>query len=252
MGKLSISERRNKIVRMVMENGSITVRDLSDQFCVTTETIRKDLLALEDQNIVKKGHGDATISSTYVENPFDIKRFSNIEAKARIAERATQMVPRGGIVFIDSGSTGMQVAKLLKLENGLTIITNSLSAAEALLGTTNQMLLTGGELREKSLSFVGSWAVNSLMSVMADIAFIGCDGFHEDGPSIRSYRELQIKQLMITHASKPVLLCDSSKLNNRGLYSFANYNAFDCMITDSGISEEQKKNFESKIELIIV
>ena len=64
MARLPISERRKQIAQMVMEQGYISVRDLSDCFQVSTETIRKDLLDLEQKNIINKGHGDATISST--------------------------------------------------------------------------------------------------------------------------------------------------------------------------------------------
>lgn len=251
MARLPISERRKQIAQMVMEQGYISVRDLSDCFQVSTETIRKDLLDLEQKNIINKGHGDATISSTYQENPFDMKVYTHIESKAKIAEKAVGLIPEGGVVMVDSGSTNMQVAKLLNLKNGLVVVTNSLSAAQVLSGTSNQLLVIGGELRNKSLSFVGSWAANSLSTVRADIAFIGCDGFHNTGPSIRSYRELQIKQMMIDNAKKAVLVCDSSKLDNEGMYTVAEFNRFSCMITDSGITPEQKKKYSEKMELII-
>ena len=67
--------------------GYISVRDLSDCFQVSTETIRKDLLDLEQKNIINKGHGDATISSTYQENPFDMKVYTHIESKAKMQKR---------------------------------------------------------------------------------------------------------------------------------------------------------------------
>lgn len=104
------------------------------------------------KNIINKGHGDATISSTYQENPFDMKVYTHIESKAKIAEKAVGLIPEGGVVMVDSGSTNMQVAKLLNLKNGLVVVTNSLSAAQVLSGTSNQLLVIGGELRSKSLS----------------------------------------------------------------------------------------------------
>lgn len=252
MNKISITERRNQIVQMVKANGYISAKTIANHFGVSTETIRKDLLELDKQNILKKGHGEATLSSTYLENSFDTKSCTNLSQKTNIAEYAMKEIPEGGIIFIDSGSTCMQLAKLLHQKEGLTIITNSFSAAQVLIGSKNQLLLTGGELREKSLSLVASWTVSNLSTVMADVAFIGCDGFHEKGPSIRSYRELEVKQLMLSHAAKSILLCDSTKFNERGLYCFADFVDFSCMITDSEISDIQKKIYLSKINTIIV
>lgn len=248
--KLSATRRRKQIVQIIMEKGHIEVRELADQFQVTTETIRKDLLELDKQNIVKKGHGDATISSTYQENTFNMKVHSHEDMKQRIARKAVALVPEEGVVMIDSGTTAMQVAKLLNLRTGLTIITNSLSAAQILANTKNQLLVIGGELRIKSQSFVGSWTSSILANVFADISFIGCDGFNENGPSIRSYRELQIKQLLLSQAQKSVLICDSSKMRLRGLYTFAEYSAFDCLITDDGLSQDSAKVFTNKINVL--
>ena len=153
MARLPISERRKQIAQMVMEQGYISVRALSDCFQVSTETIRKDLLDLEQKTIINKGHGDATISSTYQENPFDMKVYTHIESKAKIAEKAVGLIPEGGVVMVDSGSTNMQVAKLLNLKNGLVVVTNSLSAAQVLSGTSNQLLVIGGELRSNCLLY---------------------------------------------------------------------------------------------------
>ncbi len=251
LNKLSIGERQRQITRLIVEQGSVAVRELSQRFGVSTETIRKDLLALEKQKVISKGHGDATLSSTYLENPFHQKIDRNVEAKNRIAERAMEMIPEQGVVFLDSGSTMMYLAKLLNLKTGLVIVTNSLSSAQVLSNTENQLLVTGGELRSKSLSFVGSWALNSIAGVRADIAFIGCDGFHSDGPSIRSYRELEIKQRMIGNAKKAVLLCDSSKLQAEGLYAFATFQQFECLITDKQLPLQAEQEFANKITLVL-
>ncbi len=250
MAKLSAHKRRNEIVQLILEKGYIEVRELADQFQVTTETIRKDLLELDRQNIIKKGHGEATISSTYHENTFTMKVHANEEAKTKIARCATTLIPENGIVMLDSGSTVMQIAKLLNLYSGLTIITNSLSAAQALSNTKNQLLVIGGELRIKSQSFVGSWTASILTSVTADISFLGCDGFNENGPSIRSYREVQIKKLYLSQAQKKVLVCDSSKMASRGLYTFADYSSFDFLVTDSQLDDDKAKMFSNKIEVI--
>ena len=250
--KPTVTERRNEIAQRVLKDGHISVRELADHFHVSTETIRKDLLYLEEKNIVTKGHGDAILSSAYQENPFSRKANTHTLEKSRIAERAVSMIPQGGVVLLDSGSTAAKAAQMLNLRHELTIITNSLAAAQALSETDNHLLLLGGELRMQSLSMVGPWAAASIGCVQADIALMGCDGFHDSGPSIRSYRELEIKRKMVACAGEAVLLCDSSKLDQKGLYAFADFSDFSCLITDNGITEEQKQRYSEKMELIIV
>lgn len=183
---------------------------------------------------------------------FDARLLKNSNKKFKIAERAVKMIPKQAVVVLDCGTTVLQIAKLLKLENDLLIITNSLAAAEALENTKNNLLVTGGELCKNGLSFVGNWAAKALQSTKADIAFIGCDGFHEDGPCTKSYKELEIKQSIIKNANEVVLVADSSKFKQEGLYRFATFEAISHIITDSDIDREKIDILPSNIKLTIV
>lgn len=249
--KTSISERRSEIARRVVKHGHISVRELADFFEVSTETIRRDLLYLEEKNVVVKGHGDATLSTVYQENPFARKEELNAEQKGRIAERAAAMVPDNGVVILDSGTTVAAAAPLLSLRTGLTIITDSLASAQSLSAVENHVLVVGGEIREPSRSLVGTWAASAIRTVEADVALMACDGFQRLGPGTRSYRELEIKRAMTNAASHVILLCDSSKFSIKSLYCFGAFQEFDCLITDEGITDEQRETFEKRIPLVI-
>lgn len=85
---------------------------------------------------------------------------------------AASLIPERGVVFLDSGTTVAQLAKQLNLRDDLTIVTNSMIAAQILQNTRNQLLVTGGELRQASYSYVGSWARRALLQVKVDIAFM--------------------------------------------------------------------------------
>ena len=245
-------ERKTKLAQLIMMKGSISVKELAKEFNVSTETIRKDLISLEKDNIISKGHGGATISSNYLESHFDAKLFKNIEIKSRIAQKAVEMIPEKGIVILDSGTTVLQIAKLLNLRSDLVIITSSLIVAQALENTSNQLLITGGQLRKKSMSFVGNWAVKAIESMQVDIAFVGCDGFHADGPCTRSYKELEVKNMILKSSKKVVLVSDSSKFFMHGLYRFATFDQIDCLITDTNIKDEQRELLPSNIEVRII
>lgn len=250
--KTTITARRNEIARRVLQDGHISVRELADDFAVSTETIRKDLLYLEERNLIVKGHGDATLASVYQESPFYRKEGLQAAEKARIAARAVAMVPDNGVVILDSGTTVASAAPLLSLRRGMTIITDSLAAAQSLSATENHVLVVGGEIREASRSLVGTWAAGSIRSVEADIALMACDGFQRQGPGTRSYRELEVKRAMTEAAAKVILLCDSSKLSLKSLYCFGDFQDFDCLVTDDGITDEQRRCFGDLFELIVV
>lgn len=190
--------------------------------------------------------------SNHLESYFDEKLFKNMDKKFKIAQRAVEMIPERGVVVLDSGTTALQIAKLLKYKSDLVIITNSLIAAQALENSRNKVFLTGGELRTKSMSFVGGWAIDAINSVQADIAFIGCDGFNEDGPCTISYRELEVKKRILENSKEVVLVTDSSKFNLKGLYRFGTFDKFSCLITDENIEKEKESALSDNIKINIV
>ena len=190
--------------------------------------------------------------SNYLERHFDDKLLKNADKKFKIAQKAIEMIPEKGVVILDSGTTALQIAKLLNRRSDLVIVTNSLVAAQALENTKNQLIVTGGVLRQKSMSFVGYLAARAIEGIHADIAFIGCDGFHVNGPCSRSYRELEVKQKIFENSKEVVLVTDSSKFNVDGLYRFATFNQIDHLITDSDVKEQQLKLLTSNIKVNIV
>lgn len=249
---MKAAERRDEIARQVLRDGHVSARMLADEFQVSTETIRKDLLYLESRKIITKGHGAAVAPAVYQEQVFSRKTAVRASEKARIAQRAVSLVPEGGVVLIDVGSTAAKAAQLLNLRADLTVITNSLAAARALSDTKNHLLVLGGELREQSQSLVGAWTAECIGSVQADVALMACDAFQEEGPCVRSYRELEIKRAMVARSQTVVLLCDASKFAQKGLYRFASFGDLSCVVTDSGITEEQRADLSKKVDLIIV
>lgn len=250
MAKPINNERRNKIVHYVISNGTVTVHELSEKFNVSTETIRKDLTYLHENNILSKGHGVVTAASSYLENEFVLKENENIDAKIRIADLCARQVTQKCVLFLDSGTTALQLAKILNLRKDLIIVSNSAVVAQLLSNSANQILIAGGELRKKSFSYVGTWALYALQQIRIDIAFISCSGFHEDGPSIHSYRELEVKQAVIKSAKKKILMADTNKLTKESLYRYALFSDFDLFITERELTSDEKKRIPPSLDII--
>ncbi len=240
MKKRLTAERRNEIAQLLLRNGNIKAGELAIQFDVSTETIRKDLIFLEEQGIARKSYGGAIASTELAERPVALKQMERMDIKTAIAHRALKLIPEKGVVILDAGSTTYALAKLLTLKNDLTIFTNSLIALNLLSDSPNQVFALGGRIRESSKGTIGVWAIQALASLHADIAFLGTDGFKDlAGPSSASYEESELKQVMIAHSEKTVILCDHTKLRSNSLFQFCDWSEVYALIINQPEAPEE-------------
>jgi DeoR family transcriptional regulator of aga operon len=140
----------------------------------------------------------------------------------------------------DSGTTTTMIARALREFENLTIITNAVNIATELSGSSLEVILTGGTLRENSFSLVGPLAEETLKLLNADILFLGMDGFDVHfGLSTPNLLEAKVNRVMMDVAKLSVAVCDSSKFGRRSLCSIAPVSAIDHLITDRGVSEPE-------------
>ena len=144
-------DRRERILHEVMAHGKATVTGLSELLGVTTETIRKDLVTLEERNVISKRHGFVTLATPMPERDYSEKGESlHLAEKTAIAERAARLAPQDAAVFLDTSTTVLCLASLLALRSDLTVITNSIDVCQALARSGSKILVTGGLYRTKS------------------------------------------------------------------------------------------------------
>lgn len=246
------ADRRNEIARILIQQGSIKVGELAKQFEVSTETIRKDIIYLEQEGIAQKSHGGAVAKSELVENTIDDKQRFNAEEKTKIAQKAVSLIPPGGAVILDTGSTNVAIAKELTLMKDLTIFTNSLIIAQLLSNSDNEVYIMGGRVRSSSRAAVGGWTDQALDSINADIAFLGSDGFSGlNGPSALSYSEADFKRRVTQAATNVYTVADNSKFTSTGLFSYGNWRDVTGLITDAKAPENMVEAIRNKTEVII-
>jgi DeoR/GlpR family transcriptional regulator of sugar metabolism len=245
--RVTSEERRNKILHEVMNKKEVSINELSETFHVTTETIRKDVSFLQEKNLLAKKHGSVTLTKPFLESEFSVKEKRQLNEKNAIAEKALDFIPQNASLYLDTSTTVLQLAKLLVMRDDLTIVTNSLQISQILATSDNQVLLTGGQFRKKSNSYVGAWTLHALQTVNLDLAFLCCDGFSKTGPTIRSYQELEIKSSVITHSKKSLILCDSSKLGNQGLYTFSEFQTIDMVLMERPLTDEERSAFPEEV-----
>lgn len=243
-------ERENKILQEIIAKRTVGVSDLAKKFNVTMETIRKDIASLQEKNIVSKDYGQVSLADPYLEDDFLMKETQDLPAKAQIAQTALGLIPNNAVIYLDTSTTVLQLARLLSLRSGLTIVTNSLRINEVLSNNMNNILVTGGKYRDRSKSYFGDWTVNALNSINIDIAFLGGDGVSADGVTISSYGELAVKRTVIQRSKKTALMLTTSKMKTLGKYIYSDFSDVDLLITERMLSGEERTIFPQDLLLL--
>lgn len=237
------AERRNKIAQILLRDGSIRAADMAEKFHVSTETIRKDIIYLEESGIAEKNHGGAIAKVNAMERPLTEKDLVHADAKNQIALKVMRLIPEHATIILDAGSTTNAIAKQLLMRSGITIFTNSVNLVTILADSDNTVYLTGGRVRRSSHAAVGGWAIQTLRSIHADYAFLGSDGFQNlDGPSTVSYEEAEFKRQCVQSAQRAYTVADSSKILTKDRFLYCNWSDLAGIIT-AGHHEAEVREF---------
>jgi DeoR family fructose operon transcriptional repressor len=166
--------------------------------------------------------------------------------KDRIAKAALELVPEQGAILLDAGTTTARLARLLPADRDLTVVTNAMDIATVLAGNPGlTVLVVGGRLRTRTLAAVDSWAEQMLAELYVDVAFVATNGVSvQRGLTTPDQNEAAAKSLMVEHARRTVLLADHSKVNDDHLVRFAAIQDVDTLVTDTGIADAHRAEFE--------
>lgn len=243
-------ERQNIIVDLINEQGKVLATELAAFFAVTPETIRRDLHRLEQKRKLKRVHGGAIgiFSSIESEPHFEHKRNIMLHAKTAIGKKAAGMIDDGDTIVIDVGTTTLQLAKEIQGVRNVTIVTNSIAAANVLNDRLEKKLfegkviVLGGILNPDQKSLSGSITCRMLEDFCFDKAFISCGGIMQPDISDYDMEESLASSIMIKQAEKAYLLVDSSKAGRRSFCRICDISQIDCVISDCGMPSGWKKD----------
>jgi DeoR family fructose operon transcriptional repressor len=230
-------QRWETLRALIRERGVLRLEDLCRALKVSAATVRRDLDQLERNGAIRRVHGGAVSVESRLEEPlFADKTSLAAREKRRIAEAALAFVEPGDTVYLDGGSTVVELARLLRERTNLTVVTNSMQAAQELAGRGPRLIVIGGELRRRSQALVGPLTRLLLQELHLDKAFLGTIGFAlPEGLTTTDPGEAFTKQLVLSRARQVILLADSSKAGKVSFASAGGWDRVHALITDRQI-----------------
>ncbi len=233
-------ERRNAILAKLATCGKVIVSDLSEEFQVTEETIRRDLEKLDKEGLAKKTYGGAVaLDSHGTDLPYNVRKRVNANFKEVIAQKIAEMIHDGDTIMLDASTTAISVTKYIKNKDNITIVTNSV---EILLDLADKpdwnILSTGGMLKKGSLALVGPSAEKMIRGFHVDLAVCSAKGIDMNmGISDSNEKDAQIKEAIFSAADKKILAIDSSKFDKCSFVKVCDVSNIDILVTNEEPSE---------------
>ncbi len=249
---MNVSERRRKIIELLVEGGDIPVSKISNLLEVSVVTIRNDLNSLVEEGLIVRTHGGAlpAFHQSIVE-----RQAKMMEEKHRIAKAAADQVNDGDKIMIIAGTTAVLMAKHLLGKRDIHIVTNStLIFPYARINPSLHVTLVGGEFRPSAEGIVGALALKNLDQFHVKTAFLGADGFSlKTGVTSDLLETAEVGRKMAEHSERLVLLADSSKYGRAGFALIVPINRMDLIITDNNLpGKEMDLLKESGLSVVAV
>lgn len=243
-------ERQQAIAGVVSREGRASVTGLAHELDVTTETVRRDLSALERLGLVHRVHGGAVPANSVavIEAGLSERDVEQVELKERIAIEAIKQLPGAGATLLfDAGTTTARLASRLPEDLAWTVVTHSVPIAARLASQVGVDLhLLPGRVRTPTHAAVGTQTVRALQDLRADVVFLGTNGLSIDhGLSTPDPDEAATKRALVASARRVVVLADSTKIGQERMVQFARLEEIDLLVTDDGITSRDRKLIEA-------
>ncbi len=228
-------ERRQAIARTLRAQGRVQAHELARRFSVADETIRRDLKWLEDSGEAVRTHGGALRREVGALPPLAQRASTASAAKQAIGRAAARLVGEGESIFIDSGSTALELARALRGRHDLHVVTNSLLVAGELAVENGIVVhLPGGAVQAGEMCLVGPEAVQGIARYQAARAFISGAGIDATrGLAVFNPFEAEVKRAMLENALHTVVIADGTKLGRTALVAVAGIDMIDLLMTDT-------------------
>ncbi len=237
---MNTAQRQYEIYEKIKKEQIIEVKQLSQHYGVSLMTIRRDLDKLEEQGLVTKTYGGAILNeSISIEPSFEIKEGQSLSAKKEIAFMASEMIHDSDSVYLDCGTTSLELFSRIQYKR-ITIFTNFWKVIQYVNRNTKaKIILCPGTFNPITQAALSEITIDFIKNYSIDKAFISTLGIDIDfGASIPSMSDAIVKNEILNHSTKKILLADHTKFNKKYMSKICPLQIFDSIITDSNISDD--------------
>jgi DeoR/GlpR family transcriptional regulator of sugar metabolism len=240
---VEVAERRAAVVRLLREQGQVSVAELSRELAVSEMTARRDLEFLEHEGLARRYHGGAvtTVSRSF-EVPYAARAYERQPAKRAIGVRTAELILPGETVIVDAGTTAFEVARALRDRANLLVCPLGLQAAGVLADRPGiRLLVPGGEVRPGEQMLVGDVTQGVIAGLRFDTYVMAVGGLScDDGFTDFSLDDVAVKRAALRSARRTVVACDSSKIGQVGFARIGGLGVASILVTDAELADADR------------
>lgn len=251
----TVRKRQQKILDYFEHESSLGVTDLSERLEVSELTIRRDFNYLESKGLIKRYHGGAQKAGNSIQGivNYDDKHTLHLETKRKIAQAVISHISDKDTVFVNGGTTTMEVIKLL-IDKDITIVTNHVAAFTLFDRSNAKLLSSGGEYNPVTKSYSGPLATCFLDKMVANICILGVNGITmQEGITTAYYQETLVNEEFINRTNGSVIVvADGSKIGKTFGFNTASIDRVNILVTDTSADKEELAKLETRGVTVIL
>lgn len=250
-------ERRKIIMDLLAQKGQASTLEMCEKLGVSPATVRSDLSRLEQENLIYKTHGGATLPNFGIHTTpspenglsrFEIRQSRNSAEKSAISKIALNHILPGQCILLDASSTALFLANRLGGFSRLTVVTSGIRTMLALKDMPNiNVILIGGMVARGSASIEGLLGIDLLNKINIDVAFLSAGGFSlKEGLTDFNLYEVELKKEIVRRCKRRIVLLDSTKLEVISTASFCSVDQIDLLLTDEKAPASQLAQYRAQ------
>lgn len=242
MNLMFTPERHRQLLRLLSEHGRLSLAEAASRLSVSPATVRRDFTHLAETGRALRAHGALLpIDSGLAEPRYSRKASRAVALKVSLGRAVAALLPEQGHVFIDAGTTTLEVGRALLDRPALRIYTNSLPLLCLAPDARATLVALGGEVRPLGLALTGALTQHWLQNLRFDAAVIGASGLDlTDGASTTETTEATVKTEALRRSTRRVLVAHSEKWARPAALRFAPWSAFTDFVTNQSLTRAER------------
>lgn len=251
--KILRNVRLDEMEKMIIDNGTVSLKELGDYFNISINTVRNDIENIVQRGRIRKVYGG--VSATPHEPAlleYGVREDKSATLKRELCKKAAELIQDDDTIFIDSGTTTIHLVEYIKHKQNLKVVTNNIVLISMLLPFEHiQLTGIGGRVNTKTKSFTSEESLELLEHYNIQKAFMAATAVNiKNGAMNSAFDERNIKKRVVEKAEEAYLLVDSTKFGKSALLTYSTLQDLDAIVTDDADSDYRHILVESGIKLI--